>query len=62
ATTGQNAIAQVEVFDEAIDIDGIVLTKSRSLCKARFNTKNTLTAIKKLVMICKRSVVWRIAV
>ena len=27
ATTGQNAIAQVEVFDEAIDIDGIVLTK-----------------------------------
>ena len=27
ATTGQNAIAQVQVFDEAIDIDGIVLTK-----------------------------------
>lgn len=27
ATTGQNAISQVEVFDEAIDIDGIVLTK-----------------------------------
>lgn len=27
ATTGQNAIAQVEVFDEAIDIDGIILTK-----------------------------------
>lgn len=27
ATTGQNAIQQVEVFDEAIDIDGIVLTK-----------------------------------
>lgn len=27
ATTGQNAIAQVEVFNEAIDIDGIVLTK-----------------------------------
>ena len=27
ATTGQNAIAQVEVFDEAIYIDGIVLTK-----------------------------------
>ena len=27
ATTGQNAIVQVEVFDEAIDIDGIVLTK-----------------------------------
>lgn len=27
ATTGQNALAQVEIFDEAIDIDGIVLTK-----------------------------------
>ena len=27
ATTGQNAIAQVEVFNKAIDIDGIVLTK-----------------------------------
>ena len=27
ATTGQNAIAQVDVFNEAIDIDGIVLTK-----------------------------------
>lgn len=27
ATTGQNAIAQVEIFDEAIDIDGIILTK-----------------------------------
>jgi len=27
ATTGQNAIAQVEVFNEAIDIDGIILTK-----------------------------------
>lgn len=27
ATTGQNAISQVEVFDEAIDIDGIILTK-----------------------------------
>ncbi len=27
ATTGQNAIQQVEVFNEAIDIDGIVLTK-----------------------------------
>lgn len=27
ATTGQNAVAQVEVFDEAIDIDGIILTK-----------------------------------
>jgi fused signal recognition particle receptor len=27
ATTGQNALSQVEVFNEAIDIDGIVLTK-----------------------------------
>lgn len=27
ATTGQNAIQQVEIFNEAIDIDGIVLTK-----------------------------------
>lgn len=27
ATTGQNAIAQLDVFDEAVDIDGIVLTK-----------------------------------
>lgn len=27
ATTGQNAISQVEIFNEAINIDGIVLTK-----------------------------------
>ena len=27
ATTGQNAVQQVEVFNEAIDIDGIILTK-----------------------------------
>ena len=27
ATTGQNAVSQVKIFDEAIDIDGIVLTK-----------------------------------
>ena len=27
ATTGQNAIAQVEAFNEAVDIDGIILTK-----------------------------------
>lgn len=27
ATTGQNAVAQVEVFDEVADIDGIILTK-----------------------------------
>jgi fused signal recognition particle receptor len=27
ATTGQNAVAQVEAFNEAVDIDGIILTK-----------------------------------
>ncbi len=27
ATTGQNAVSQVEIFDEAVDIDGIILTK-----------------------------------
>ncbi len=27
ATTGQNAVSQVDVFDEMIDIDGIILTK-----------------------------------
>lgn len=27
ATTGQNAVTQVEVFNEAVDIDGIILTK-----------------------------------
>lgn len=27
ATTGQNALSQVELFDEAIDLDGIILTK-----------------------------------
>lgn len=27
ATTGQNAISQVEIFNEAIDLDGIILTK-----------------------------------
>ena len=27
ATTGQNAISQVEIFDEIIEIDGIILTK-----------------------------------
>ena len=27
ATTGQNAIAQVDVFNEAVDLDGIILTK-----------------------------------
>ncbi|MEG1609244.1 MAG: signal recognition particle-docking protein FtsY, partial [Clostridia bacterium] len=27
ATTGQNALSQVEAFDEIIDIDGIILNK-----------------------------------
>lgn len=27
ATTGQNALSQVEIFSEAVDIDGIILTK-----------------------------------
>ncbi len=27
ATTGQNALSQVDIFNEAIDIDGIILTK-----------------------------------
>ena len=27
ATTGQNALSQVELFDEAIELDGIILTK-----------------------------------
>jgi fused signal recognition particle receptor len=27
ATTGQNALSQVEIFNEAVDIDGIILTK-----------------------------------
>ncbi|HPG92472.1 MAG TPA: signal recognition particle-docking protein FtsY [Clostridia bacterium] len=27
ATTGQNALAQVKVFDEAVNLDGIILTK-----------------------------------
>ncbi|MCL2756179.1 MAG: signal recognition particle-docking protein FtsY [Firmicutes bacterium] len=27
ATTGQNALAQVEIFNDAIDLDGVILTK-----------------------------------
>mgnify|MGYP003029800424 FL=1 len=27
ATTGQNALSQVDIFNEAVDIDGIILTK-----------------------------------
>ena len=27
ATTGQNALSQVDIFNEAVDVDGIILTK-----------------------------------
>jgi len=27
ATTGQNALNQVEVFNDAVDLDGVILTK-----------------------------------
>jgi len=33
ATTGQNAVTQVDIFNEAIDIDGIVLTKMDGTAK-----------------------------
>jgi fused signal recognition particle receptor len=33
ATTGQNAISQIEVFNETIDIDGIILTKMDGTAK-----------------------------
>lgn len=36
ATTGQNAYNQVEVFDEAIGIDGIILTKLDGTAKGGF--------------------------
>ncbi len=36
ATTGQNAVNQVEVFNEAIGIDGIVLTKLDGTAKGGF--------------------------
>jgi len=36
ATTGQNAVNQVEVFDEAVGIDGIVLTKLDGTAKGGF--------------------------
>ena len=36
ATTGQNAVNQVEVFDEIIDIDGIILTKLDGTAKGGF--------------------------
>lgn len=36
ATTGQNAYSQVELFDEAVGIDGIVLTKLDGSAKGGF--------------------------
>ncbi|MBO7215231.1 MAG: signal recognition particle-docking protein FtsY [Clostridia bacterium] len=36
ATTGQNAISQVETFDDAIGLDGIVLTKLDGTAKGGF--------------------------
>lgn len=36
ATTGQNALSQVEVFDEAVGIDGIILTKLDGTAKGGF--------------------------
>lgn len=36
ATTGQNALSQARVFDEAVDLDGIVLTKLDGTAKGGF--------------------------
>ena len=36
ATTGNNAIRQAEIFDEAVELDGIVLTKLDSSAKGGF--------------------------
>lgn len=36
ATTGQNAISQARVFDEAVELDGIVLTKLDGTAKGGF--------------------------
>ena len=36
ATTGNNAISQAQIFDEAVDLDGIVLTKLDSSAKGGF--------------------------
>lgn len=33
ATTGQNAVTQVDIFNEAVDIDGIILTKMDGTAK-----------------------------
>ena len=48
ATTGQNAIAQVEVFDEAVNTDGIILTKLDGTAKGGvqdFDAKQFIDAI-----------------
>ena len=36
ATTGNNAINQARIFDEAVELDGIVLTKLDSTAKGGF--------------------------
>jgi len=36
ATTGNNAISQAEIFNEAVDLDGIILTKLDSSAKGGF--------------------------
>ncbi len=36
ATTGNNAVTQAEIFDEALELDGIVLTKLDSSAKGGF--------------------------
>ena len=36
ATTGQNAVSQARTFDEAVDLDGIVLTKLDGTAKGGF--------------------------
>ena len=36
ATTGQNALSQARLFDEAVDLDGIVLTKLDGTAKGGF--------------------------
>ena len=38
ATTGQNAVSQVETFDDAVGIDGILLTKLDGTAKGGFVT------------------------
>ena len=36
ATTGQNAVNQARVFDEAVELDGIILTKLDGTAKGGF--------------------------